>query len=73
MAACERFTVANYRCLSGISLVVFTALSFIFMGIACIQLSLDLKKIKDYPKKFDEETKRKIEELQNEIDNAMKF
>ena len=55
MAACERFTVANYRCLSGISLVVFTALSFIFMGIACIQLSLDLKKIKDYPKKFDEE------------------
>lgn len=58
---------------SGISLVTFTALTFIFVGISCIQLSLELKKIKDYPKKINEETKRKIEELQDEIDQAMKF
>lgn len=57
---------------TGISLVTLTALAFIFAGIASITLSLNLKKVKDFPSKLSNELKSKIEALQNEIKEKTK-
>lgn len=54
---------------TGISIVVLTALSFIFIGIAAILLSLDLKKLKNAPDALSAELKNKIQNLQHEVDN----
>lgn len=51
---------------TGISLVVFTALSFIFVGIYAVALSFQLKKLKTIPLKLSKEMKDKIEELKSE-------
>ncbi|QTY27207.1 HdeD family acid-resistance protein [Flavobacterium sp. CS20] len=51
---------------TGISLVVITALSFIFTGIYAIVLSFQLKKLKTLPRKLEKELKDKIEELKEE-------
>ncbi len=51
----------------GVSLVVLTALTFIFVGVSSILLSLNLKKIKNYPEKISDELKSKIETLQAEL------
>ncbi len=51
---------------TGISLVVITALSFIFVGIAAIVLSFQLKKLKTLPGKLRHELKEKIEDLKEE-------
>lgn len=51
---------------TGISLVVFTALTFIFVGISAIVLSFQLKKLKTFPTKVEKELKDKIEDLKEE-------
>ncbi|WBV56628.1 DUF308 domain-containing protein [Chryseobacterium daecheongense] len=57
---------------SGMSLVVLTGLSFIFVGVASVILAFDLKKIKDYPSKLGSELKDKIENLHNELNDKMR-
>ena len=51
---------------TGISLVVITALSFIFVGISAIVLAFQLKKLKTLPGKLRKELKDKIEDLKEE-------
>lgn len=53
---------------TAISLVSFTAITFIFVGVSSIILSFNLKKLKNYPGKVSEELKTKINDLQKEID-----
>ena len=48
------------------SLVVLTALSFIFAGISAIVLAFQLKKLKTLPGKLRKELKDKIEDLKEE-------
>ncbi|PZU12212.1 MAG: hypothetical protein DI622_15420, partial [Chryseobacterium sp.] len=57
---------------SGMSLVVVTGLSFVFVGVASVILAFDLKKLKNYPNKLSDEIKQKIENLQEEINERMK-
>lgn len=56
---------------TGLSLVVLTALSFIFVGIASIVLSLDLKKIKDMPERISSELKERLYSVQKEIEQKL--
>lgn len=56
---------------SGISLVVLTAMAFIFAGISSIVLAFDLKKIKDFPKKLSRDVKSRIQKLQEDIQNEL--
>jgi len=53
---------------TGISLVTITALTFIFVGVSSIILSLSLKKVKDFPGKISSELKDRIKAIQSEID-----
>lgn len=55
-----------------ISLVVMTALSFIFVGISAIVLAFQLKKLKTLPGKLRKELKDKIEDLKEEYYNEIK-
>jgi uncharacterized membrane protein HdeD (DUF308 family) len=57
---------------SGLSLVVLTALSFIFSGIASVLIAFNLRKIKKHPEKLSDELKSKIEEIQAEIEQQIK-
>lgn len=57
---------------TGISLVVMTALSFIFVGISAIVLAFQLKKLKTLPGKLRKELKDKIEDLKEEYYNEIK-
>jgi uncharacterized membrane protein HdeD (DUF308 family) len=57
---------------SGLSLVVLTALSFIFSGTASVLIAFDLRKIKKHPEKLSDELKSKIEEIQAEIEQQIK-
>ncbi len=57
--------------ITGISLVVATALAFIFSGINSIVLSFYLKKLKNMTKKVKTELRDKIEELKEEYYNAI--
>lgn len=57
--------------LAGISLVVITAVAFIFSGISAIILAFNLKKLKNYPNKISKELKDKIESLKNEYHNEL--
>lgn len=54
---------------TGISIVVFTALAFIFIGIAYIVLSINLKKVKKSAKNISSRLREKIEALQKEIED----
>lgn len=56
---------------TGISLVVITALTFVFVGVSSISLSLELKKIKDFPDKISETIKNKIADFEKEIKNQI--
>ncbi len=57
---------------TGLSLSVLTALTFIFIGVSSIMLSLNLKKIKDSPQKISAHIRSRIDQLQDEIDREMK-
>lgn len=57
---------------SGLSLVILTALSFVFSGIASVVIAFNLRKIKKHPKKLSDELKSKIEEVQAEIEQQIK-
>lgn len=57
---------------SGMSLVVLTGLSFVFVGVASVILAFDLKKLKNFPDKLSQEIKEKIENLQQEINERMR-
>lgn len=54
---------------TGLSLVTLTALSFIFVGVATIMLSLNLKKIKDIPSSISNEFKDKINNIMKEVED----
>ena len=56
---------------AGMSLVVMTALAFIFSGIAAIVLSFQLKKVKNFPAKAGKELQEKIENLKKEYYEKM--
>lgn len=51
---------------TSISLVIITALSFIFVGVNAVVLSFQLKKLKTLPQKLKKELKDKIEDLKEE-------
>ena len=51
---------------TGISLVVMTALTFIFVGISGIVMAFQLKKLKNFPQKITKELREKIEDLREE-------
>lgn len=57
---------------TGMSLVTLTALAFIFVGISSILLSLDIKKLKNFPEKISKELKERIESLRQEVEEATK-
>lgn len=57
---------------TGVSVVVFTALAFIFIGIAYIVLSINLKKVKKSANNISGRLKEKIEALQREIEEEWK-
>lgn len=57
---------------TSLSLVVLTALSFIFVGIASIALSFDLKKVRDTQEKISSELKEKLFSVQKEIEQQLK-
>jgi uncharacterized membrane protein HdeD (DUF308 family) len=56
---------------AGLTLVVCTGLAFIFAGIAAIMLSLQLRKIKNFPGKLSDEFKSRIEAIKNEYRQSM--
>lgn len=56
--------------ISGISLIVITASSFIIAGVSSIVLSFDLRKVKKLHGKYSSELKSKIEAINREIDEA---
>ena len=51
---------------TGMSLVVMTALTFIFVGVSGIAMAFMLKKLKSFPQKITKELKEKIEDLREE-------
>lgn len=60
------FLLISNPIFTGISLVVLTAMSFIFTGVYAIVLSFQLKKLKSFPGKLKNELKDKIERLKEE-------
>ncbi|MBW7870505.1 MAG: DUF308 domain-containing protein [Flavobacteriia bacterium] len=56
---------------TGLSLVVFTALTFIFVGISAIVLSFQLKQLKTFPTKVKKDLKDKIDDLKDEYYKAI--
>lgn len=58
--------------IAGFSLVVVTALAFIFSGISAIVLAFNLRKLKNYPGKISQELKDKIEAVKAEYHHALK-
>lgn len=52
---------------TGLSLVMMTAASFIFIGISGILLAFELRKLKKYSKKLNFDIKEKLKSLQEEI------
>src|SRR5699024_1404951 len=56
---------------TGMYLVIFTALAFIFTGIKAIVLSFQLRKLKKIPKKINAELRQKIEALKKEYYEEM--
>ena len=56
---------------AGLSLVVWTALAFITVGIFTIIFSLKLKKLHDIPAKISSTLKTRWEEVQNQIANEL--
>ena len=56
---------------AGISIVVFTAVSFIMWGIQLISVSVSLKKVKDYPNKISKELKQRIEDLKKDYESEV--
>ena len=57
---------------TGLSLSILTALTFVFIGISSIMLSLNLKKIKDDPQKISARIGSRIEQLQTEIEQEIR-
>jgi uncharacterized membrane protein HdeD (DUF308 family) len=60
------FLLIDNPIFTGISLVMMTSFSFIFVGIYALVLSFQLKKLKTFPKKLKKELKDKIEDLKEE-------
>lgn len=56
---------------TGLSLVVFTVLTFIFVGISAIVLSFQLKQLKTFPTKVKKDLKDKIDDLKDEYYKAI--
>lgn len=52
---------------AGLSIVIWTALAFIFIGAYSIYLSLKLKKIHDIPKNISKEVKKKFEDVKLQV------
>jgi len=52
---------------AGLSIVIWTALAFIFIGAYSIYLSLQLKKIHDIPKTISGEMKKKLDDVKLEV------
>ena len=67
------FILLAHPIFTGISLIVITALSFIFIGISTIMLSLKLKKLKNLPGKLSAELRDKIDALQKEIEEYRSY
>ena len=57
---------------TGISLVVFTGLSFISTGISSVILSFNLKKLKGSAQKLSDDLKNRIEDVEKEVKEATK-
>jgi uncharacterized membrane protein HdeD (DUF308 family) len=56
---------------AGLSLVIWTGLSLIILGVYSVYLSLRLKRLKDFPKTLSDELKRKWNQVQNQIKEEM--
>ena len=52
---------------AGLSIVIWTALTFIFIGAYSIYLSLRLKKVHDIPKNVSKEVKKRFEDVKLEV------
>lgn len=64
------FLLLSSPIFTSMSLVVLTATSLIFTGIASILLSLNLKKLNDAPVKMDDNLKKRIADLEQEINQT---
>lgn len=60
------FLLIAHPVFTGLSLAILTALSFIFVGIAAIVLSFQLKKLKSFPSRINKDLKDRLEGLRNE-------
>ncbi len=52
---------------AGMSIVIWTGIALLFIGVFSIILSINLKRLKDTPKKVSNKIKKRIEELENDI------
>lgn len=66
----QSFLLLSSPVFTSMSLVVLTATSLIFTGIASILLSLNLKKLNDAPEKLDDNLKKRISDLEQEINQS---
>lgn len=57
---------------AGLSLVIWTGMTFIVAGFACIMFSIGLKKVKNLPGKLSDNLKKRIDMLQQEYDSEIK-
>lgn len=60
------FLLIIHPVFTGISLAIFAAISFVLTGVAAIVLSVQLRKLKKFPKKVSRELREKIEDLKEE-------
>ena len=56
---------------AGLSLVIWTGMSFVVAGISSIMLAFHLKKIKDIPGKISEDLKTRILKIKKEFEEAL--
>lgn len=58
--------------IAGISIVTFTGVAFILLGIQLISVSFSLKKVKDFPAKLSDGLRKKIADLKAEYETEIK-
>lgn len=58
---------------TGISLIVWTGLAFVSIGIFGIYVSVKLKKLKDIPNKISDDLKKRYEDLKEEFQKAIQL
>lgn len=65
------FFLIAHPVFTGFSLVALTSFSFIFLGVSAVVLSLKAKKLKNFPKKIENEIRDKLNKLKQEAEQKL--